>query len=565
MPRALPLPFRSLHPALAGLLGAAAIGGCSVLPAEHIVPPSSIVLSLPEPAAPLRAADQSVVADPAVPLAVDPPGLLARLIWNDEFGERTIVFDTPSGTVKLRQVGSGSLMLKFGDTVVHVNPWSKAGDYETLPKADQIWITDPSPEHLDLHAIRAVSKDSTLLIVDAMTARRVQGLLTFVPLQAGVEIAVDDIQLMALPTFRAEISPDGPQLKSSNSYLATFGEFRLFLAGQAHFILGIQAIEQVDVALLSIDDLTSLSPEQAADITRVLDPIAVLPYQYGDDDPAKLADLLSDSKTMVLPLNASAPDGPQPIGTPPDRDLIMSGLYLENREPDPALLADLFEAQVRSNPLLLPDLMTLPPSSLYITRDDSTDTSLLRLTNSVWNGGYGPLELWGRAQADASTHSVVQRIYLGDGNYEERAVGEFIFHPGHNHWHLDSFSLYELWSISENGTLDQVKATSDKVSYCLRDIHPNPHPHHAPRMVYGTCTYGRQGLSVGWVDVYDHYLPGQSIDISGLPDGVYALISTADPYNLIQESDETNNAAVIYLEIKDLRVAILDRPAASDS
>jgi hypothetical protein len=84
-------------------------------------------------------------------------------------------------------------------------------------------------------------------------------------------------------------------------------------------------------------------------------------------------------------------------------------------------------------------------------------------------------------------------------------------------------------------------------------------------MGYGTCTYGRQGLSVGWVDVYDHYLPGQSIDISGVPDGVYALISTADPFNLIQESDESNNAAVVYLEIKDLQVKILDRPGSSGS
>jgi len=555
---------RALHPrtvlfSLAALLSAAAMGACSILPSEHVAPPASILL-LPPPAAPPAPAALNAPLDPAVLPAVEPPGLLARLNWNDEFGERTIVFDTPSGTVKLRQVGSGSLMLKFGDTVVHVNPWSKAGEYETLPKADQIWITDPSPEHLDLHAIRAVSMDSTQLIVDAMTARQLRGLLSFVPLLDGVEITVDDIELMALPTFRAGMSPDGPQLDPSNSYLATFGAFRLFVAGPAHFVPGIQGIEKVDVALLSIDDLSSLSSEQAAEITRALDPIALLPYQYGDDDPAKLTELLSDSSTMILPLNSSEPLGPLPIGTAPDRDLVMSGLYLENQEPDPALLASLFDAHEQANPLMLPDLMTLPPSSLYITRDNSTDTRLLRLTNSVWNAGYGPLELWGRVGPDGNTHSVVQRIYLSDGNHEERAVGEFVFHTGHNHWHLEGFSLYELWSIAENGTLDQVEATSGKVSYCLRDIHRVPHPDQAPRMGYGTCTYGRQGLSVGWADVYDHYLPGQSIDISGLPDGMYALMSTADPYNLIQESNESNNASVVYLEIEGPRVSILVQP-----
>jgi hypothetical protein len=286
----------------------------------------------------------------------------------------------------------------------------------------------------------------------------------------------------------------------------------------------------------------------------------VLPYQYGDDDPAELAKLLADSGTMVLPLNASEQAGPQPIGVPPDRSLSIAGLYLESEEPDPALLADLFGAAEQVNPLMLPDLRTLTPSALYITHNSSTNTTLLRLTNSVWNAGYGPLELWGRVSEDGTTHSVVQRIFQANSDYQERVVGEFVFHPDHNHWHMESFSLYELWSLAENGTLDRVAATSGKVSYCLRDIHRNPHPDQAPRMGYGTCTYGRQGLSVGWVDVYDHYLPGQSIDISGLADGVYALISTADPYNLIQESDETNNAAVIYLKISGPRVSIVDRP-----
>jgi hypothetical protein len=34
---------------------------------------------------------------------------------------------------------------------------------------------------------------------------------------------------------------------------------------------------------------------------------------------------------------------------------------------------------------------------------------------------------------------------------------------------------------------------------------------------------------------------------------------------LIQESDESNNAAVVYLEIKGLQVKILDRPGSSGS
>ncbi|MCH8093998.1 MAG: MBL fold metallo-hydrolase, partial [Chloroflexi bacterium] len=132
-------------------------------------------------------------------LTTNPPGLLARLNWQDELGERTIVFDSPEETIKLRQAGSGSLILKMGETVIHVNPWSEAADYSSLPKADQIWITDPLPEHLDLRAIREISKDSTQVIVDSASARYLEGLLSFVPLRAGALITVDGIGIQAVP------------------------------------------------------------------------------------------------------------------------------------------------------------------------------------------------------------------------------------------------------------------------------------------------------------------------------------------------------------------------------
>ncbi|MEK6588893.1 MAG: MBL fold metallo-hydrolase, partial [Chloroflexota bacterium] len=412
---------------LAALLSAAAFAGCSVLAPS--APPEHVTLALPEPpAAPPELIAPSELAVQHRPEPVEgptpaSPGLLARLNWNDEFGERTIVFDTVSGIVKLRQVGAGSLMLKFGETVVHVNPWSGAGEYESLPKADQIWITDPSPEHLDLHAIRAISTESTQLIVDPQSARLLRGLLAYTQLQSQVLVTVDDLEVMAFPTFWAEMLPDGPHLNPGNSYLASYGEFRLFLAGQAHYIPGLQGIDEVDVALLSVDDIRSLSAKQAAEITLWLSPSAVLPYQYSDDDPAELAELLADSGTMVLPLNTSEQAGPQPIGVPPDRSLSIAGLYLESEEPDPALLADLFGAAEQVNPLMLPDLRTLTPSSLYITHNSYTNTTLLRLTNSVSNTGYGPLELWGRVSEDGATHSVAQRIFQADGSYQERLMG----------------------------------------------------------------------------------------------------------------------------------------------
>ncbi len=521
--------------------------------------PPPILISVPE-IAPLSLPPVVDLAPTAVPVqTVNSPGLMARLNWQGELGERTIVFDTPEATVKLRQAGYGSLILKLGDTIVHVNPWSEAADYSTLPKADQIWITDPLPEHLDVHAIRQISKDSTQLIVDPASARYLEGLLSFVPLRSDSPIVVDGIGLQAVPAYRAEMLPDGPRLHLGNSYLASFGDFKLFLAGEVHFIPDIEKIGSVDLALLTLDNLSSLSPEQAAGIARSLEPTILLPYQYQDQEPAILGQMLVGSGTMVLPLNASEATTPRAGGTAPDRSIAMTEIYLEGQEPEPALLDALFGAELAEPTLLLPDLRTLEPSGLRISRFSSDGTTLLKLTKSVWNGGYGPLELIGAVDTGSGTQHVIQRILKDDGEYSEQSIGEFIFHSGHNHWHLDSFSVYELWTLQSNGMLDQVVATSGKVSYCLRDIHRSAEAEQIDRAGFTSCSPVRQGLSVGWTDVYQYYLAGQSIDITGLEDGTYALMSTADPFNLIQESDETNNGIVIYLEIRESKVTIIDQ------
>jgi L-ascorbate metabolism protein UlaG (beta-lactamase superfamily) len=533
------------------------LGSCAVIAPDEPASPETILLSAPDtPPSAKSALELSPTEVPAP--AANPRGLLARLNWQGELGERTIVFETPEETVKLRQAGFGSLILKLGETVIHVNPWTEAADYSSLPKADQIWITDPLPEHLDVHAIRQISKDSTQLIVDSASARNLEGLLSFIPLSSNVAIMVDGIGVQAVPAYRAEMLPDGPRLQVGNSYVVSFGDFRLFLASEAHFIPDVASIGKVDVALLTLDELSSLSPEQAAGIARSLEPTILLPYQYQNQEPAALGQLLVGTSTMVLPLNASESTTPRVAGPTLDRVLTLAEIYSEGREPEPALLEALSSTdQDRPSPLL-PDLRTLLPSGLRITHSSSEGSTLLRLTNSVWNAGYGPLDLIGVVDPGSSTQYVVQRILEEDGNYTEESVGEFIFHSGHNHWHLDSFSVYELWSLQSNGMLDQVVATSGKVSYCLRDIIRSTEAERIDRAGFTSCSPTRQGLSVGWTDVYQYYLAGQSIDITGLEDGIYALMSIADPNNLIQESDETNNGVVIYVEIQGTTLSVID-------
>jgi hypothetical protein len=229
-------------------------------------------------------------------------------------------------------------------------------------------------------------------------------------------------------------------------------------------------------------------------------------------------------------------------------------------EPRPG--TDPLESAPAQSQLRLPDLRTLPPSDLRLeVRRDGTRR--LRLANTVWNAGIGRLELLGEPDPAARRMRVVQVAYAWDGSTLRKPVGEFAYHPTHAHWHLEGFAVYELWSLTPRGELDRIVAGGGKVSYCLIDTDPvGPNLPGFPRSRgFRGCGRLRQGLSLGWGAHYHAALDGQELELGDLPDGLYALRSTANPRGLLLEQDLGNNAAVVYLGIYGRQLFVISERA----
>ncbi|MGH2625350.1 MAG: lysyl oxidase family protein [Anaerolineales bacterium] len=201
--------------------------------------------------------------------------------------------------------------------------------------------------------------------------------------------------------------------------------------------------------------------------------------------------------------------------------------------------------------LSLPDLRTLSPSDLRI-RHLASGRRLLRFSNTIINLGSAALEVFGEFNSGTRAIEVRQRLRISGATIVDRPIGRFIWHPSHGHWHIEEFALYQLWTITARGDLDELLSTSEKLSYCLIDTDPIDRQitGFVPSRTYRGCGRMIQGLSVGWGDEYPSYLEGQSIDVTGLPDGVYALVSIANPSRVLLESRYTNNMAFVYLAIE---------------
>lgn len=225
--------------------------------------------------------------------------------------------------------------------------------------------------------------------------------------------------------------------------------------------------------------------------------------------------------------------------------------------PVPTSTEDLFADR------LLPDLQTRPPTELRLLYNPNSGRALIRFTNSIWNSGPGSLELIGIPNLAQEQIRVVQRVFSSDPEiFDEYDVGEFIFHDQHHHWHLEQFAVYEVWSVDEAGYLKALVSSGSKVSWCVMDEYRTENELAdevvSKRPIYTNCEGDIQGLSVGWIDVYEYYLPGQWVEVNPLEDGLYALVSTVDPDHLLYEENIHNNAAMTYFAIRELRLEPLE-------
>ena len=198
--------------------------------------------------------------------------------------------------------------------------------------------------------------------------------------------------------------------------------------------------------------------------------------------------------------------------------------------------------------LLLPDMETLAPEQLYVQISPQTGVRELRFATTVINSGAGPLTMLGAYDPKSDRTNAYQLISTRQGTERSRFAGSFVFHEGHNHWHFEDFTQFELWTYEPDGGLDDLLASTGKLTFCIFDTVPVL-DNATPDRAFPGCGNELQGISVGWGDTYEAFVPGQRIDLTGVPDGRYALRSTADPDNRLVESNDSNNSIVVYVAI----------------
>jgi L-ascorbate metabolism protein UlaG (beta-lactamase superfamily) len=211
------------------------------------------------------------------------------------------ILKTSAGELKITFIGHGTLMFTFGDKVIHVDPVSKEADYAKLPKADLILLTHHHGDHLDLKALQILTTEKTLIALTEACAQQVKG---GVVMKNGDVKIIGGLKIEAVPAYnlvhmRSEGKPFHPQ-GEGNGYVVTFGDKRVYVAGDTENTPEMKKLEGIDVAFLPMNLPYTMTPEMVADAAKAFKPKILYPYHYGETDPAKITELLKDTKEVEV-------------------------------------------------------------------------------------------------------------------------------------------------------------------------------------------------------------------------------------------------------------------------
>ncbi|MEO5572179.1 MAG: PKD domain-containing protein [Bacteroidia bacterium] len=238
---------------------------------------------------------------------------------------------------------------------------------------------------------------------------------------------------------------------------------------------------------------------------------------------------------------------------------------------------------------LLPD-MTASALSIIEDIDSLTHASAFEIPgninfdNATPNIGWGPLEIHGVDSCYCDSmlvpcttsscpsgspvrHVVHQVVYQRQNNSDtltqyERTAGYMSYHPSHGHIHVDHWADFTLRTSTSNpdATTWPIVGTGTKQSFCLVNlgncdgkfgycVDTNGTPLHKsdiPNADFGFVTGCglQQGIFVGSLDIY-HTIYNDGIDLTGVCNGDYYIVTITDPENNMLETNENNNWAAV--------------------
>jgi L-ascorbate metabolism protein UlaG (beta-lactamase superfamily) len=191
---------------------------------------------------------------------------------------------TTNGDVIIHPINHATLVMKWNNQMIYVDPVGGATPFQGLPRADLILVTHSHSDHFSTATLDAVRGASAVILApqivyNAMTTT-LRSLTTV--LTNGASTDVLGLKVDAVPAYNliASQHPRGV----GNGYVLTIAGQRVYISGDTDNTPEIRGLRGIDLAFVSMNVPFTMSLDQAVSAVRAFQPKVVYPYHYRNQD-----------------------------------------------------------------------------------------------------------------------------------------------------------------------------------------------------------------------------------------------------------------------------------------
>jgi len=184
---------------------------------------------------------------------------------------------------QLDWLGHSGFRLSVGGATIYIDPFRVPDG----PHADAILITHGHYDHYSPQDIERLSHEGTVLVGPPAVAERASGLVASLAPGQAIELGgVRGVEVAALPAYNtAKRGASGNLFHSREAGGIGFdlnvrGE-RLYHSGDTDVIPEMDGVAGVDLALLAVSGVYVMTPSEAAEAARRIEPKTAVPMHWG--------------------------------------------------------------------------------------------------------------------------------------------------------------------------------------------------------------------------------------------------------------------------------------------
>lgn len=197
------------------------------------------------------------------------------------------VIKTNKGDLKIHPVSHATMVMKWNDQAIYLDPTGGAEAFAKLPAPDLILITDIHGDHFNKETLEALDLKNTELIVPEAVKEMMDGIEAkkIITLANGEDTDWNNIGVKAIPMYNLPETEDSRHPKGrGNGYILTLGNKKVYLSGDTEDIQEMRNLKNIDVAFVCMNLPYTMDINQAADAVLAFQPDVVYPYHYRGPD-----------------------------------------------------------------------------------------------------------------------------------------------------------------------------------------------------------------------------------------------------------------------------------------